>query len=427
MNRYEEVKRLKEEINTCPAELDDVVLRARKRIKKRKRNQIIFCAPIAMFFSAFFLFVVSVNMFPKFALACEKIPALEELVQVVCFSETMRTALENKYYQEVDYKKTQNGITLEIKYLIADEKSVCVFYKIDSKEKINYYFQPELFNQKGEKISGYTSFTGVKGEYKLIEIYFKDKMMPEKMQLSGEIKSSQNNEPATKMSAEIQIDQSKIAPSKEVTMNHQFEIGQEKYKIEKAVMSPLSFQIKIAEESGNTKQLSSLDFYVQDENGRKYQLNRMEGSKKGSRISYYTGSPYFNKIKELTMVIEGATFSNGEKSEVAVDLLNKKASNLPDFVKLVGITHENQSINALFEVQNSSLSHEQFLPDEYKDETRKEYPANSIERLYKEDEGRVVEILKLPENTSEKIYFQPMYSSILKLNQPFQIRIKIVK
>lgn len=339
------------------------------------------------FFSAFFLFVVSVNMFPKFALACEKIPALEELVQVVCFSETMRTALENKYYQEVDYKKTQNGITLEIKYLIADEKSVCVFYKIDSK----------------------------------------DKMMPEKMQLSGEIKSSQKNEPVTKMSAEIQIDQSKIAPSKEVTMNHQFEIGQEKYKIEKAVMSPLSFQIKIAEESGNTKQLSSLDFYVQDENGRKYQLNRMEGSKKGSRISYYTGSPYFNKIKELTMVIEGATFSNGEKSEVAVDLLNKKASNLPDFVKLVGIIHENQSINALFEVQNSSLSHEQFLPDEYKDETRKEYPANSIERLYKEDEGRVVEILKLPENTSDKIYFQPMYSSILKLNQPLQIRIKIVK
>lgn len=282
-------------------------------------------------------------MFPKFALACEKIPALEELVQVVCFSETMRTALENKYYQEVDYKKTQNGITLEIKYLIADEKSVCVFYKIDSK----------------------------------------DKMMPEKMQLSGEIKSSQNNEPVTKMSAEIQIDQSKIAPSKEVTMNHQFEIGQEKYKIEKAVMSPLSFQIKIAEESGNTKQLSSLDFYVQDENGRKYQLNRMEGS--------------------------------------------KKASNLPDFVKLVGITHENQSINALFKVQNSSLSHEQFLPDEYKDETRKEYSANSIERLYKEDEGRVVEILKLPENTSEKNYFQPMYSSILKLNQPLQICIKIVK
>lgn len=326
-------------------------------------------------------------MFSKFALACEKIPALEELVQVVCFSETMRTALENKYYQEVDYKKTQNGITLEIKYLIADEKSVCVFYKIDSK----------------------------------------DKMMPEKMQLSGEIKSSQKNEPVTKMSAEIQIDQSKIVPSKEVTMNHQFEIGQEKYKIEKAVMSPLSFQIKIAEESGNTKQLSSLDFYVQDENGRKYQLNRMEGSKKGSRISYYTGSPYFNKIKELTMVIEGATFSNGEKSEVAVDLLNKKASNLPDFVKLVGIIHENQSINALFEVQNSSLSHEQFLPDEYKDETRKEYPANSIERLYKEDEGRVVEILKLPENTGDKIYFQPMYSSILKLNQPLQIRIKIVK
>lgn len=58
MNRYEEVKRLKEEINTCPAELDDVVLRARKRIKKRKRNQIIFCAPIAMFFFGF-LFICS--------------------------------------------------------------------------------------------------------------------------------------------------------------------------------------------------------------------------------------------------------------------------------------------------------------------------------------------------------------------------------
>lgn len=421
MNRFEEMKQLKDEIETYPAELDNVVLHARKRMKRRKHLQLFFYGPTVMLVTVLVLFVASVNMFPKFALACDKIPVLEEFVKVVCFSETITTALENKYYQEVDYKKTQNGVTLEIKYLIADERSVCVFYKIMSKEKGDYYFQPELYNTVGDKINGYVSFTGTQGKYKLIEIYFKDKKLPEKILLSGEIKSAFDNKSVTEMSSEIQIDQSKIAPSKEIEINKEFILGQEKYKIEKAVMSPLSLQFVVVGDSGNRKRLSSLDFYVQDENGRKYELNRMEVNELGSRLNYYTGSPYFNKTKELTMIIAGASFGAGRETEIAVDLLNKKASNLPDFVELKDISYENQGTTLTFTVQNSSLSHEQFLPDEYKDETGKEYKVDEMERFYNDKQESVLEKIKLTENTSNIIYFQPVYTSILKLSQPIRV------
>ena len=128
MNRNEEYQDLLKELERVPAELDGTLDRA----VKRRRRQVAIYRPLIGMAAAFAVFVLLVNGSESVAYACSQIPILRELAEAVTFSKSLSKAVENEYVQEMNLVQTDGDVTAEIEYLIVDQKSVVIFYKLYS-------------------------------------------------------------------------------------------------------------------------------------------------------------------------------------------------------------------------------------------------------------------------------------------------------
>lgn len=68
-----------------PPALDGTVERARARARRRRRNGRLWKIPAASLASLAACFVLLVNVFPTFALACSHVPLLRDLAAAVAF------------------------------------------------------------------------------------------------------------------------------------------------------------------------------------------------------------------------------------------------------------------------------------------------------------------------------------------------------
>ena len=128
MNRNQEYLALMEELEKNVPDLKGSVKKARNR---RFRHRFIF-RPAAVLAVSFLLFVAAVNFSPAVAYACSLVPGLRELAAAVSFSRSLSDAVDNDYVQEVNLTQTRNDITVQIPYLIVDQKQVNVFYTLSS-------------------------------------------------------------------------------------------------------------------------------------------------------------------------------------------------------------------------------------------------------------------------------------------------------
>ena len=111
MDRMEEYEALLQEPEELPPALEGAVARARARVRRRRLWRRV-TAPAGSAAAVFAVFVLLVNLWTPFALACAKVPVLKELTAAVAFSPSLKAAVENDYVQYIGQSQTDNGIMI---------------------------------------------------------------------------------------------------------------------------------------------------------------------------------------------------------------------------------------------------------------------------------------------------------------------------
>ena len=160
-NRMEEYQNMVGELNQPQKELAGSVERARKRARRTRLLHRI-TAPIGSMAATAACFVLMVNLFPSFALACSGVPIVRELAAAAAFSPSLSAAVAHDYVQYIGQSQTVDGVKVELGYAIVDQYQTVFFYSVDGGR---FYTSPELIDGNGERIGGYATST-VRGDGK---------------------------------------------------------------------------------------------------------------------------------------------------------------------------------------------------------------------------------------------------------------------
>ena len=374
-NRTEEYRAWVSELAQPPVQLRSSVERARKRAR---RSQILhrFTAPLGFVASIAACFVLMVNLFPSFALACSDVPIIRELAAVVAFSPSLSAAVAHDYVQYIGQSQTVDGVTVDLGYAIVDKHQAVFFYSVDGGQ---FWTSPTITAPNGEHIGGYAtsnldtdegdgletltlSFTG--GESTLpdrftLELYFQPK--PERDQVSEPVAPSasapnhhqewvnpRDDPNALRFTFDITLDPARTNMSKTVEVGQWLELDGQRIQVDRLELYPTRTIVYLGEDSANTAWLRSLKFYFTDGRGRVY--DNIDGSLSASGetdsksyLTYYFQSFYYGQPEHLTLYVTRAEWLDKDAPHVFLDLTTRECSGLPDGITVDEITRAGDS------------------------------------------------------------------------------------
>ena len=365
MNRNEEYRALLAELEQTPPELDSTVERASRRSAQRKRRRL-FSLPLGSLAACFAAFVVLVNVSVPFAHACGSIPLLRELAKAVAWSPSLSAAVENEYVQPIGQSRTENGITATIEYLIVDQKQVNIFFTLEGEGYKTLStdfpeFTPEQACSKigamsgqapgtllsfsldypGEVPDGFTMTFGVTGErageeepspeYPGADQSIADEMLAPR--------PAEEREILAEFTFDLQFDPQFTDQGEIIPVNETFQMDGQTFTVTEAEIYPTHVRINVEGDPANTAWLKGLDFYLENEDGERFDTVTNGVSASGDEdtpamVSFRLESPYFSDSEHLTLSITGAEWLEKEHERVYIDLMHETAPWLPEGVTL---------------------------------------------------------------------------------------------
>ena len=155
MDRMEEYRALQRELEQTPAALEGTLQRARARQRRERRGWRAFGASFGGVAAVFALFVVLVNVSGPFAAACESIPILKDLAAAVSFSHSLSSAVDHGYVQTIGQSQSDNGVTVDLEYMMLDGGQIVFFGRVDAPEDVtSCMVVADLPADDGGKIQG---------------------------------------------------------------------------------------------------------------------------------------------------------------------------------------------------------------------------------------------------------------------------------
>lgn len=495
MDRMEEYKELMSELDNVPMELSHTLTRAKSRFsKKRIFNWI--AVPICSVISAAFLFVLMVNISPTFAYACEKIPFLNDLASAVKFSPSLSAAVENEFVQPVNLKQTENGITMKIEYVIVDQKQLNVFYTLSSEEDSNLDMEIMINDSNGSKLQGFTviSYGNDSNENEELQHFivdFIEQDMPSALQLQFKLyeivhtpiiykpNSMENASESENVSAIkedsitegtkteeivkedsiiegikteetrkedralftflLEFDPSFTSQGKNIEINKTFVLDGQTLSIKNAKVYPTHMQFNLSADTNNTAWLTSLSFYVTDEEGNRFDtiskgILALGSTDSPMMESYRIESNFFDESKHLDIHITGAEWLDKDMERVMVNLKEKTAEKLPEGVSFDRAVKTRNGWELTFSSHKNSKS--LFFKSDFYDEQGSKHHIKSF--MFTTDTSNVEdgnrEIQKditqysnlefiLEDYTDDIIYLSPNYSKYIQLEEPVVISV----
>ena len=371
-NRTAEYQALVNELAQPPKELGASMERARKRAR-RTRMLRRFTAPLGSIASVAACFVLMVNLFPTFALACSSVPVIRELAAAVAFSPSLSAAVAHDYVQYIGQSQTVDGVKVELGYAIVDQHQLVFVYSVDGGR---FYSSPELLDENGDHITAAYSTSTAKGDMSgqsnglesmtlsfiapsdlpeqfTINMYFLPEKQPEtpvtpaapQASLGGSMEdwTDPRNDPGVLcFTFDVTLDLDRIAQPVTVPVNRWIELDGQRIRVERLEYTPTRTVLYLDEDQTNTAWLKSLKFWFEDQSGRRYDEN--DGSlvsssqtDSQSQLTYYFQSFYYDPPKGLTLCIDKAEWLDKDAPHVTVDLTSGEATGLPAGVELVDV------------------------------------------------------------------------------------------
>lgn len=372
-NRTEEYWELVQELAQPPEELEGCVARARRKARRARLARAL-GRPAAALAGAAACFVLMVNAFPTFALACSGVPVIRELTAAVALSPSLSAAVAHDYVQYIGQSQTVDGVTVNLEYAITDRNQTVFFYSVKGGR---LYTSPDLIGVDGTPIGGYASDykSGGDGALDKVTLSFVGEentlpsrftmemfMMPEPGPLPGQTAEAWNEAPATavpdasvddggpdlwedsrrapgvvSLSFDVTLDPSRIAKPVLVEVDRWMELDGQRIKVERLEFTPTRTVMYLGEDPANTAWLGSLKFWYEDESGTRYEnvdgsLSASGGADSRSYLIYYFQSFYYDQPRGLTLCVDKAEWLDKDAPHVVVDLTTGESSGLPQGV-----------------------------------------------------------------------------------------------
>ena len=453
MNRNEEYNALLAELEQTPESLDTTVERAmtRKRTSQKKRRAwAISCVSLAACFACF---VLLVNLSVPFARACGNIPVLRELAKAVSWSPSLSAAVENEYVQPIGQSQTENGITATIEYVIVDQKQLHIFFTLDSDDYDNLNaemprYKPEQvcstigsrWNQPPGTLLNFTldygdnnvpdGFTITFGVTTYVE---PDWLAEAPVQSYGDEMLEPVEEETPDYLAEftfdLEFDPEFTAKGEIVPINQTFDLDGQSLMVTEVEVYPTHVRVNVADDPDNTAWLKGLSFYLENEDGERFEpisngISATGGEDSPAYVSFRLESPYFADSEHLTLHITGAEWLDKDMERVRVDLADRTAERLPEGVSFQNAEKRDGGWVLTFRVKQRKEHHSfQVWNSTFYDEAGNQYEA-SRRGTTTDDSGYFEEMLPLPGYQEDVVWLQPTFSHTTFEITPITIPIK---
>ncbi|MBR3867196.1 MAG: DUF4179 domain-containing protein [Butyricicoccus sp.] len=343
MNRIDELREMQMLCAETPQELEFTVQRAvsraaaKERRTKRVRRVL---TPLASLTGVAAAFVIMVNASVPFAMACSKVPGLNELTQMVARDPSLRMALAHDYVQLVKQTASDGDLTVSIECLIADRSNLTLFYRADDANGEPLTGTPELIDENGARIEGYSASWGYPGEDELqhAEFLFNETEVPE---VFGVAFTSRGEEQPG-LEYEITFDRIRIGPGyrdngRIVTVDETLTILGQKVIIEQVELYPLQTRIVYRFDEENTAKFTRLPFYLLDSAGNR--IDKEAGGITGfgapdeeNRCTAILDTVWWDEDETYTLCVDEAAIVYYADEEVRYDPVTETFTGLPDYV-----------------------------------------------------------------------------------------------
>ena len=454
MNRNEEYKLLLQELESLPESLETAVDKALAREVALQKKRRFFRRMATSAAACFVTFVLMVNLVPTFAYACGGVPLLRELAKAVTWSPSLSAAVENEYVQPIGLTQTKNGITATVEYLIVDQKQVNIFYTLEGDYEDLSGRQVEFFPDQHCAFS-YGGSPNAPGDIQSITLDYVDRDVPEGFSVTIGVASMDEalNAPPEESLAEdellhmdeeeldilaeftfaLKFDPTYTAAGEIIPVNQTITLAGQSVTVTEAAVYPTHVRINVADDAANSAWLKGLTFYLENEDGERFEpisngISATGGDGTDSYVSFRLESPYFARSRHLTLHITGSEWLNKSRERVRLDLNTGKADFLPEGAEFKSAEHHADGWILEFRVQErrEDFTHQVFFMT-FEDGGGTEYEMGSQSRFtdYEgEDDSYFIERLPLPDYHESEVWLRPTYSHTAAEETPITIPIK---
>lgn len=449
MNRNQEYEALLQELEATPATLDGTAERALRR-RRRERRLRIFGVPAGSLAACFVAFVLLVNLFPPFARACGNVPLLRALAQAVAWSPSLSAAVANDYVQPIGQSQTVNGITATIEYVIVDQKQVHIFFTLKGEEYETLSAEmPEFSPEQHCAVLG-ADFHQKPGTLLHFTLDYLEGDVPEGFAMAfgvtGETGEEAEGGPAAPSRSildepeweepdiladftfDLKFDPTYTAQGEIVPVDSTFRLDGQTLTVTTAEVYPTHVRVNIEGAEDNTAWLKGLDFYLENEDGERFDsisngITASGDTDSPAMVSYRLESPYFADSAHLTLHITGATWLDKDKERVRADLANGTVEWLPEGVSVQAMQHRADGWVLTFDVTAPADIHKQVFASQYYDEAGTEYDQQATSVTAPED-GYFYRQMVLRDYPWDEVWLCPAYSRTTTAETPVTIPIK---
>lgn len=456
-NRTDEYRALINELSQPPKELDDSVNRARERARRSGLVHRL-ATPAASFAAVAASFVLLVNVFPTFALACSGVPVIRELTAAVAFSPSLSAAVAHDYVQYIGQSQTVDGVTVNLGYAIVDKFQAVFFY---SAEEGLFTPIPTITAPDGEVVSGYaTSDSYVDGQDGFNDMTFSflgeasglpDRFTlemsfqkrPEQGQAGEAVAPSAvapddftesvdpRDDPNTlRFTFDISLDPARISSGKVVDVGKWMELDGQRLLVDRLEFFPTRTVVYLGEDEANTAWLQGLKFWFEDGKGTVYDnidgaLSASGETDSGSYLTYYFQSFYYDQPKELTLCVGKTAWLDKDAPHVLLDLTTGACTGLPDGVQVNAVTHTGTAVEVEFHLPLAKGFGQLFRVYYWDPEGgQHEFRRWGSGKVWDEDtheEIAVYEIIYLDNYPWDTVELEPSYTSVSAYDQPVRV------
>ena len=455
MNRNEEYQALLQELEATPPALDGTAERALRR-RRRDRRLRLFGVPAGSLAACFIAFVLLVNLFPPFARACGNVPVLRALAQAVAWSPSLSAAVENDYVQPIGQSQTENGITATIEYVIVDQKQVHIFFTLkgegyeslsaempefkprqhcavlgaDFRQEPGTLLHFTLDYQDNDVPDRFTMTFGVTGKSGKEE--FPDPTPPHAEQSPQDAMLEESPERVPDILAtfnfDLAFDPTYTAQGELVPVNSTFQLDGQTLMVKEVEVYPTHVRVNVEGAADNTAWLKDLDFYLENEDGERFDSISNGVSATGdpdtpAMKSFRLESPYFADSTHLILHITGATWLDKNRERVRADLKNGTVEWLPEGVTVQAMQHRENGWVLTFDVTAPANTHNQVFESRYFDEDGTEHSMDNYGWSVLDEEHAEV-YLPLKDCHQDTVWICPRWSHTTQAEVPVMIPIK---
>jgi len=336
-------RKLEHDLMLMPEEpLDDAIRRGleqgRKRAVRTKRKRISWQTAGAML-CIFMLLTGFIRVSPAFAKMMKDIPGFGKFVELIEYDQSLQSALNHEYMQPVGASAESNGYKMTVESIMADQQRLVILYTVEGPgiDENTDFIDYKVENSNGMNLeAAIGSSHYYRSEDEAVESKLYDYL---DIMLSGTAKMPESIIFGVKpgddwLEVELSIDHERFAEmSEHIVLDKTFEVGDQSFTIKDALITPLQVMINFESDPGNELRSNLfIDIALVDEKGRKYSSN-MGFNTMDAEFSRQFQSSYFERPKELTLMLEGLHMSDKGKIFV-IDTDKKETLRTP----LEGIT-----------------------------------------------------------------------------------------